>query len=120
MKSGAFEFFTKPFDDAALLEAVRQAIARYCQAPSRRAKGTPHIFEEVVGISPALKSALNRVASVARTDSTVLILGETGTGKELVARAIHAQSQRSARPLVSVNCAAIQPSLIASELFGHE
>jgi len=63
---------------------------------------------------------VNRVAMVARADSTVLLLGETGTGKELVARAIHAQSPRSSRPLVSVNCGAIQPSLVASELFGHE
>jgi transcriptional regulator with GAF, ATPase, and Fis domain len=73
-----------------------------------------------VGTSAGLKTVLNRVASVAPTESTVLILGETGTGKELVAHAIHSRSQRSSRPLISVNCAAIQPSLIASELFGHE
>ena len=77
-------------------------------------------FEEIVGSSPALQAVLSRVARVAPTDSTVLIVGETGTGKELVARAIHKRSQRSARPFVSVNCAAIPPSLIASELFGHE
>jgi len=73
-----------------------------------------------VGTSAGLKTVLNRVASVAPTESTVLILGETGTGKELVAHAIHGRSPRCSRPLVSVNCAAIQPSLIASELFGHE
>jgi len=78
------------------------------------------MFEEIVGASPALKAVLARVARVAPMDSTVLITGETGTGKELVARAIHKRSQRSSRAFVSVNCAAIAPSLIASELFGHE
>jgi len=78
------------------------------------------MFEEVVGSSAALKSVLSNVAKVAPTDSTVLILGETGTGKELIARAIHKRSQRSDQVFISVNCAAIPPSLIASELFGHE
>ena len=78
------------------------------------------MFEEIVGSSPALQSALSRVAKVAPTDSTVLITGETGTGKELIARAIHKRSQRSSRAFVSVNCAATPRDLIASELFGHE
>jgi PAS domain S-box-containing protein len=78
------------------------------------------MFEEIVGESAALRSVLARVTKVAPTDSTVLVTGETGTGKELIARAIHKRSQRAARPFVSVNCAAIPPSLIASELFGHE
>jgi DNA-binding NtrC family response regulator len=78
------------------------------------------MFEEIVGESPALQAVLARVAKVARTDSTVLVTGETGTGKELIARAIHKRSPRAARAFVSVNCAAIPPSLIASELFGHE
>jgi PAS domain S-box-containing protein len=78
------------------------------------------MFEEIVGESPALRAVLGRVAKVAPTDSTVLITGETGTGKELIARAIHKRSQRAAGPFVSVNCAAIPQSLIASELFGHE
>jgi transcriptional regulator with GAF, ATPase, and Fis domain len=78
------------------------------------------MFEEIVGTSPALQAALSRVVKVAVTDSTVLITGETGTGKELVARAIHRRSNRSARAFVSVNCAAIPRDLIASELFGHE
>src|SRR6202041_285222 len=78
------------------------------------------MFEEVVGISPALHAVLLRVSKVAPTDSTVLITGETGTGKELVARAIHKASQRAGQPFISVNCAAIPSSLIASELFGHE
>src|SRR6266704_2886401 len=78
------------------------------------------MFEEIVGTSPALKSVLSRISKVAPSDSTVLITGETGTGKELVARAIHRRSDRSSRAFVSVNCAAIPRDLIASELFGHE
>ena len=78
------------------------------------------MFEEIVGTSPVLQTVLSRVSKVAPTDSTVLITGETGTGKELVARAIHKRSQRSSRAFVSVNCAAIPRDLIASELFGHE
>jgi PAS domain S-box-containing protein len=78
------------------------------------------MFEEIVGTSPALKTVLSRISKVAPSDSTVLIMGETGTGKELVARAIHRRSDRSSRTFVSVNCAAIPRDLIASELFGHE
>jgi len=78
------------------------------------------MFEELVGTSPALRSVLSRVSKVAPSDSTVLITGETGTGKELVARAIHRRSDRASRAFVSVNCAAIPRDLIASELFGHE
>jgi PAS domain S-box-containing protein len=78
------------------------------------------MFEEIVGTSTALQAVLSRVAKVAPTDSTVLITGETGTGKELIARALHKRSQRSGRAFVSVNCAALAPSLISSELFGHE
>jgi len=78
------------------------------------------MFEEIVGTSPALRTVLSRISKVAPSDSTVLITGETGTGKELVARAIHRRSDRSSRAFVSVNCAAIPRELIASEMFGHE
>jgi PAS domain S-box-containing protein len=78
------------------------------------------MFEEIVGASAALSTVLARVAKVAPTDSTVLITGETGTGKELIARAIHKRSRRAQRAFVSVNCAALAASLISSELFGHE
>jgi PAS domain S-box-containing protein len=78
------------------------------------------MFEEIVGTSKPLKAVLSQIAKVAPTDSTVLISGETGTGKELIARAVHKRSQRSGRPFVSVNCAALAPTLVFSELFGHE
>lgn len=78
------------------------------------------MFGDIVGSSPALQTVLTRIAKVAPTDSTVLIVGETGTGKELIARAIHKRSHRAQRPFISVNCAAVPPTLIASELFGHE
>jgi formate hydrogenlyase transcriptional activator len=78
------------------------------------------MFEDIVGSSDALHKVLRRVCKVAPSDSTILILGETGTGKELIARAIHKRSNRADRAFIGVNCAAIPPSLIASELFGHE
>jgi transcriptional regulator with GAF, ATPase, and Fis domain len=91
-------------ENIALLEEINQA----------------SMFEEIIGSSGTLRKVLLEVAKVAPTDSTVLIMGETGTGKELVARAIHKRSKRSGRAFIRVNCAAIPPSLIASELFGHE
>src|ERR1700733_4169566 len=86
--------------------------------------GLPHVppvaTDPIVGDSERLKSMMQQVNLVAPTDSTVLVLGETGTGKELIARAIHQRSNRSSRAFIRVNCAAIPQSLIASELFGHE
>ena len=86
----------------------------------REELGKTSMFEEVIGTSSVLQMVLARAAKVAPTDSTVLIMGETGTGKELIARAIHKRSKRSERPFISVNCAAVPSSLIMSELFGHE
>ena len=81
---------------------------------------TTHNFEEIVGTSPALLAVLDSIAQVAPTDYTVLVTGETGTGKELIARAVHNLSKRKGRTMVKVNCAALPPQLIESELFGHE
>jgi formate hydrogenlyase transcriptional activator len=78
------------------------------------------MFEQIVGSSESLRRVLGQVSKIAPTDATVLISGETGTGKELIARAIHSRSNRSTRAFIRVNCAAMSPSLIASELFGHE
>src|SRR6185436_4868461 len=90
------------------------------QAEERVRNENLALREEIVGASPALRAVLSRVSKVAPTNSTVLIMGETGTGKELIARTIHNRSQRAARAFVSLNCAAIPQSLITSELFGHE
>ena len=90
------------------------------RATARTIPGTDTEFEEIVGSSEPLRTVLWQVTKVAPMDSTVLITGETGTGKELIARAIHAGSPRRSSPFVSVNCAAIPQSLIAAELFGHE
>jgi chemotaxis protein methyltransferase CheR len=79
-----------------------------------------HDFESIIGNSPVLKVVLFKVQQVADTDTSVLVLGETGTGKELISRAVHNSSSRRQYPLVKVNCAALPPSLIESELFGHE
>ncbi|MGB8325706.1 MAG: sigma-54 factor interaction domain-containing protein, partial [Candidatus Acidiferrum sp.] len=82
--------------------------------------GNPRRFEQIIGKSTALESVLDQVEQVAPTDSTVLIEGETGTGKELIARAVHDSSGRFARPFIKLNCAAIPFDLLESELFGHE
>jgi formate hydrogenlyase transcriptional activator len=103
------------YEEVAALKSRLQAENVYLQEEIRQ----EHNFDEIVGNSPAILETLHQVEGVARTDSTVLILGETGTGKELIARAIHNLSVRKNRPLVKVNCGAISAGLVESELFGH-
>jgi DNA-binding NtrC family response regulator len=137
IQAGAADFLTKPFEKEELLSAIRRCFGRYHkfnrqprdQFNDKLTQEKLYLEDEtrsemnlgeIIGNSASLRGLLKRVETVAPTDSTVLIYGETGTGKELIAHSIHKKSQRSGRAFVSVNCAALPPSLIPSELFGHE
>ncbi|HVO59434.1 MAG TPA: sigma-54 dependent transcriptional regulator [Terriglobales bacterium] len=142
LKAGAADFLTKPVHDEDLLNAIRQCIGRHhsaagnaheIQKPCRTHVDDPDQllyldseispdckFEDIVGNSPTIKRVFEQISIVAPTDSTVLLHGETGTGKELVARAIHNTSARRNHSFVRMNCAAIPTGLLESELFGHE
>ena len=110
------EELEKAYRQVEILKNQYQKESEYLQEEIK----TEHNFDEIIGRSGSLKSTLKKVEQVAPTDSTVLILGETGTGKELIARALHKNSRRNKRPLIKVNCAALPTYLIESELFGHE
>jgi len=145
VRAGAADFLTKPVDDEALLSIIRRCITSYVEEEIRSDQNDENnddsedkqtltlqklyledeiwselSFEEIVGRSQALCRVLEQVNTVAPTDSTVLIHGETGTGKELIARALHNLSPRKSGPFVKLNCAAIPAGLLESELFGHE
>lgn len=117
MRLGAFDHLTKPVGRAALGQLLDRILARPSAAAPAAEPARPG---EIIGSSPAIREVQKRIGMAAASDSTVLILGETGSGKELVARAIHRFSDRAASPFVAVNCAAIPGDLLESELFGHE
>ena len=124
MRQGAFDFLTKPFE----IDVMRATIRRACERTAllrenavlrttvRKLEGA----EEILGECPSIRSVRDLIGRVSGTNSTVLITGETGTGKELVARAIHRNSLRAQRPFIAINCASVTESLLESELFGHE
>ena len=126
MRMGAVDYIAKPFDHGDMVSAVERIIAdhptaRVSQERDREAKAAkPGGMTGIVGNCPAMLTLFTHIEKMAPTDSTVLVLGETGTGKELVARSVHQHSKRADKTLISVNCAAIPDTLIESELFGYE
>ena len=124
MKQGAADYIAKPYNHDEMILTVERLLKNQQLEKQnivlKRELDSHFPVKELQGESPAILQVKDRIERVAQTDTTVLILGETGTGKELTARAIHAQSLRASKPLISVNCASIPENLIESELFGHE
>ena len=126
VRNGARDFLTKPVDMNRLLQSIHRTIdqpapaATPAAAPHRSRRAHPAQAEEIIGLSPEIEHVRQLIEKVAPCEARVLITGENGTGKELVARWLHAKSARAAAPFVEVNCAAIPSELIESELFGHE
>jgi DNA-binding NtrC family response regulator len=124
MKNGAYDFITKPFDHEALVLRIEKALERSRLIKEnrqlQRACLTDHVFQELVGKSAAMQRVFETIQMVAKTDITVLITGESGTGKDLTARAIHASSPRSKKAFVAVNCPTVPEHILESELFGYK
>ena len=124
MKAGAEDYIPKPFDNDEIRVVVRRALERHRLEREHRLLlervEREYGFENLIGAGAGMRQVFGTIQKVAETDLTVLIRGESGTGKELVAQAIHTTSPRKSRPFVAVNCAAINPELVESELFGHE
>ncbi len=124
MREGAYEYLTKPFQIEKLIDTVNKACGfglQKAESPTHEIEPTPlAIADEIIGKSPEIVEIAKLIGQVAQTDAAVLIFGESGVGKELVARAIHRNSRRKSNAFLSVNCAALPETLLESELFGHE
>ncbi|GAB2189123.1 sigma-54-dependent transcriptional regulator [Sessilibacter sp. MAH2] len=120
MRMGAIDYIAKPFDHDEMVAAVKRVIGKVDRSSAGKKNRPVTAVKGMIGTSPVMRTLYAKLAKVAPTPATVLIHGETGTGKELVARSLHSMSPRAERPLISVNCAAIPETLIESELFGHE
>jgi DNA-binding NtrC family response regulator len=124
IKKGAYDYIEKPFDNDKLLILIRRALEHNrMYSELSRLKDSMHkryAFENIIGQSKGMKQVIEQVKCVCETDATVLLLGESGVGKEVIANAIHYNSQRKDKPLISINCGAIPALLIESELFGYE
>jgi DNA-binding NtrC family response regulator len=124
IKSGAYDYITKPYEPEEILAAVEKVLCRHAkQRPLPRSQAEMNLAlgqMKIISQAENMREVFELIEKVAGTSSNVLITGESGTGKELIARALHAHSPRSEKPFVAINCAAIPPELIESELFGHE
>lgn len=121
MRMGAVDYIAKPFDHDEMLAAVKRVLSKAEKAaPATKVEGSTEALTGMIGSSPQMKELYAKIRKVAPTNATVLVNGETGTGKELVAKALHRESPRTEKALISVNCAAIPDTLIEAELFGHE
>jgi two-component system nitrogen regulation response regulator GlnG len=120
MRGGAFDYLTKPFDLEQAASVIDRALAHRPVSQNEDAGAADTMQAELLGASPAMQEVYKRIALVAPADASVLITGESGTGKELVARAIHRHSRRAAAPFVPIHLASLSPTLVESELFGHE
>ena len=124
MRNGAYDFITKPFEHEALVLRLNKALERSRLIQENRQLQTrcqePYIFEKMVGKSPSMQRVFDTIQMVAKTDHTVLITGESGTGKDLTARAVHQLSNRCAGPFVAVNCPTVPENILESELFGYK
>ncbi|MGF1923130.1 MAG: sigma-54-dependent transcriptional regulator [Bacteroidia bacterium] len=124
MRNGAFDYITKGDDNDKIIPMVYRAMEKaklqYRVFELEKKVGVKHSFESIIGTSAAIKEAINLAQKVAATDTTVLLLGETGTGKEVFAQAIHYASDRKLKPFVALNCSGFNPELLESELFGYK